>query len=50
MHRRAVPCKYCGKMFFPASLPFHMKVCESKQVLIEYPCPYCDAPFRYLLF
>ena len=32
MHRRAIPCSMCGKMFFPASLPFHQKACAKKMV------------------
>jgi len=30
MHPRAICCRICGKKFFPASLPFHLKACEER--------------------
>ena len=42
MHKRAKPCPICGQMFFPGSLPFHMKECEKKAARVQLPCQYCD--------
>mmetsp|Transcript_33210 Transcript_33210/g.53952 ORF Transcript_33210/g.53952 Transcript_33210/m.53952 type:complete len:346 (+) Transcript_33210:169-1206(+) len=30
MHKRAIACGICGRKFFPASLPFHLKACQEK--------------------
>ena len=45
MHKRAKPCPICGQMFFPSSLPFHMKECEKKAARQTIPCHYCDQEF-----
>lgn len=46
--RRAKPCPLCGEMFFPASLPFHMKACEKKQATQFVRCPFCSKDYRRL--
>jgi len=33
MHRRAICCGICGRKFFPASLPFHLKACQERHSL-----------------
>jgi len=43
---RAIPCPLCGEGFFKASLPFHLKSCEQKQVNLVVPCPYCQFETR----
>ena len=45
-HSRAVGCELCGQLFFPSSLPFHMKQCQIKQAFVEVPCPHCDKGVR----
>ena len=45
MHRNAIACSICGKMFFPASLKFHEKACIKAAAFIEIPCSHCDQPF-----
>jgi hypothetical protein len=44
MHRNALPCRRCGKMFFPASLPIHEKACSKKSAFMDLPCKHCGAP------
>ncbi|KAH7816784.1 uncharacterized protein MONOS_1557 [Monocercomonoides exilis] len=46
MPPKAIPCPCCGKMFFKASLPFHLKDCQIQSQYIEIPCQYCDTEVR----
>ncbi|KAA6399735.1 MAG: hypothetical protein EZS28_004741 [Streblomastix strix] len=46
MLAKAIPCPYCGMMYFKRSLPIHIKQCEQKMRVIEIPCRYCDAGVR----
>uniref|UniRef100_A0A7S4DEQ7 C2HC/C3H-type domain-containing protein n=1 Tax=Lotharella globosa TaxID=91324 RepID=A0A7S4DEQ7_9EUKA len=34
MHRRAISCGICGKKYFPASLPFHLKACQIRHAAL----------------
>jgi hypothetical protein len=43
---RSIPCPLCGRGFFKASLPFHLKSCEQKTANLMVPCPYCQAEHR----
>ena len=43
---RAITCDLCGKQFFPASMKFHQKACAIRRANLEFPCSYCDRPFK----
>lgn len=45
-HSRALPCRCCGRHFFPASLKFHEATCERRASEQVVECPRCSREVR----